>query len=246
MPLRALEYDDAFAPHPALVEAAAAALALQLEAAHQTVVAQDREAQLRRLARDVLETEDAARSRLERDLHDGAQQALVGLSLHAALAARGAVTADDSARVRRVSSRMRSTRPASVSSRSRRGARPRLLAERGLDGALGALVLTAGLPVAVDADYLRRPPRAPAARDLVHRVGGGDERAEARRRVVVAAHVAEVGGRHPADVEDDGRGGVVGTPQALAARVAEVDGTIAVSSNGFGTRVTAEFAAAAR
>ena len=32
------------------------------------------------------------------------------------------------------------------------GRPPALLAERGLDGALGALVLTAGLPVAVEAD----------------------------------------------------------------------------------------------
>ena len=165
--------------------------------------------------------------------------------MHAALAARGAATADDTARVaRELADAIDETRAGLVAIAS--GRPPALLAERGLDGALGALVLTAGLPVAVEAD---------SCADLPERL---------QRAIWFTASEAVTNALKHADasslrltlrrsasgirltVEDDGHGGVVATPQALAARVAEVDGTIAVSSNGFGTRVTVEFAAAAR
>ena len=138
------------------------------------------------------------RSRLERDLHDGAQQALVGLSLHAALAARGAATADDTARVaRELADAIDETRVGLVAIAS--GRPPALLAERGLDGALGALVLTAGLPVAVEADTCADLPERLQRAIWFTASEAVTNAAEARRRVVIAAHLAEVGERHPAD-----------------------------------------------
>src|SRR5262249_13033034 len=74
----ALEYDGAVAAHPWVVDIAVTAVALELESARQVAIAQAREVELRRLAREVVEAEDAARRRLEHDLHDGAQQVLVG------------------------------------------------------------------------------------------------------------------------------------------------------------------------
>src|SRR5262249_59134456 len=86
-PIAVLEYDAALNRHPSVIETGLAAAAVEIEARRQADIARRREAELRGLARDLLEAEDAARAALEGDLHDGAHQALVGLSLHAALAA---------------------------------------------------------------------------------------------------------------------------------------------------------------
>ncbi len=73
---------------PAAVEAAAAVVAVDLTRARRRAEATARLAELRALQREVLARQDGARSRLERDLHDGVQQQLVALRMQLALTAR--------------------------------------------------------------------------------------------------------------------------------------------------------------
>jgi signal transduction histidine kinase len=239
-PVAALELDEEITAHPALIDASVTAVALQLEARHQAALAAAREQELRGLARSVLDAEDRARRALERDLHDGAQQALVGVTLQAALAARGngdlpgrAVEANG------LADAVDDTRTELL--RISSGRPPALLAERGLDGALGALVLTAGLPVRVQADPCGDLP------DRLQRAIWFTA-AEAVTNALKHAHASSLelsllraSGTVTLTVSDDGRGGVELAPAALTARVDEVGGRLDVESSAHGTVVCARF-----
>jgi signal transduction histidine kinase len=236
-PVAALEYDDALTLHPAVVDAAVAALALQLESARQLALARNREIELRRLGRDVLDAEDRARGQLERDLHDGAQQALIGLSLQSALLARAdGGTSAEAAEVAAATDEV-----AAMLLAIAKGRPPALLAERGLDGALGALVLTAGVPVTVDIDRcddlpveMQRAVWFTAAEAVTNAL----KHARASRLQVTLRRTAT---DVSVKVADDGRGGVTGPPASLLRRVADGGGALRIESNGTGTLVSAQF-----
>jgi signal transduction histidine kinase len=74
--------------HPTLIEMAAAMVLARAANDQARAVAAARQRELQALQLALVDAEDAARVRLERDLHDGAQQRLVGLALAARLAAR--------------------------------------------------------------------------------------------------------------------------------------------------------------
>ena len=65
-----------------------AAIELNVIRRSRQAVAQARTVELRAVQRDVLDTQDRARHRLERNLHDAVQQRLVALALDASLLAR--------------------------------------------------------------------------------------------------------------------------------------------------------------
>jgi signal transduction histidine kinase len=236
-PVAALEYDDELEIHPAVVDAAVAALALQLESARQLALARNREAELRRLGRDVLDAEDRARAQLERDLHDGAQQALIGLSLQAALFARAdggtpaeaAEVADATDEVATMLLTIATGRP------------PALLAERGLDGALGALVLTAGVPVTVEIDRCDDLPvemQRAVWFTTSEAVTNALKHARASRlQVTLRRTTTDVS----VTIADNGHGGVGTPPASLSRRVANGGGALHIESNGTGTLVSATF-----
>jgi signal transduction histidine kinase len=236
-PVAALEYDDALDIHPAVVGAAVAALALQLESARQLALARNREIELRRLGREVLEAEDRARRQLERDLHDGAQQALIGVSLQSALIARAnGGTPADSAEVATAIDEVAATLLEIATGRP-----PALLVERGLDGALGALMLTAGLPVTVDIDRCDDLP-VEMQRALwftaSEAVTNALKHARASRlQVTLRRTSTDV----VVTISDNGRGGVASPPASLSRRVADGGGALHVESNGTGTLVSATF-----
>jgi signal transduction histidine kinase len=234
----ALEYDAATSAHPSVVDAAVTALALQLESARQVSVARHREVELRRLGEQVLDAEDAARRRLERDLHDGAQQALVGLTLNAALAARhnGHSNGEQrAATARELAAAVEDTRR--ILFETATGRPPALLMERGLNGALGALVLTAGVPVTVRIDNCDTLPdsmqrtlwftAAEAVTNALKHAHPSALRLELKR------DTAEV----VLDVVDDGCGGVTKPPSALLSRVADAGGDLGVTSDTSGTHI---------
>jgi signal transduction histidine kinase len=236
--IAALEYDDALAAHPAVIDAAVTALALQLESGRQLALARSRERELRELAREVLEAEDEARGRRERDLHDGAHQALVGLTLQAALAARNG-SCSSSAVARQLADAVDDV--ATMLHAIAAGRPPALLAERGLDGALGALVATAGLPVTVELDRCTDLPErlqraiwftaAEAVTNALKHAGA------TQLRVTLRRSDDEV----TLSVVDDGGGGVERPPASLQHRVAEVAGRLEVESGASGTVVLARF-----
>ena len=77
----ALVYDASLDDDPELVEAVAAAAAIALENELLQAESQDRLAQLQASRERIVAAGDAERRRLERNLHDGAQQRLVALAL---------------------------------------------------------------------------------------------------------------------------------------------------------------------
>ena len=76
-----LVYDPSLDDDPELVEAVAAAAAITLDDARLQAESEERLARAARLARALVAASDAERRRLERNLHDGAQQRLVSVAL---------------------------------------------------------------------------------------------------------------------------------------------------------------------
>jgi signal transduction histidine kinase len=188
----------------------------------------------------IVQEGDAARRKLERDLHDGAQQRLVGLALDLRLArekgeedpqAAAAMLDDASAELARATEELRELA---------RGIHPAVLSDRGLKAAVESLAKRAPLPVEIDASLEGRlPGPVEAAAYFVV--------SEALTNVVrhSDADRAEVGisrdnGRLVVEVRDDGSGGAdpAGSGlRGLADRVAALDGSLRVEDPAAGGTV---------
>jgi signal transduction histidine kinase len=105
-----------------------------------------------------VEAQDAERQKIERNLHDGAQQQLIALTIHLTLLEE---SADDSAVVRELAATVKSgIRSALDELRDlARGIYPPLLADQGLVPALQAQARRACVPVEIDADGIGRYPQ---------------------------------------------------------------------------------------
>jgi PAS domain S-box-containing protein len=200
------------------------------------------EEEVRRSRARIVAAGDEARKRLERDLHDGAQQRLMSLLLFLRLARQKvgddavATLLDQS--IDELGSAVQELRELA------RGIHPEVLTRRGIGAALR--VVSARMPVPVELDVVggRFGEQAEAAAYYVvsEALANVVKYAEASS-VVVRAREEE--GRLVVEVEDDGRGGAdpaVGTGlRGLADRVAALDGRFTVESPpGGGTRVRAE------
>src|SRR6185503_3538031 len=86
-PIAAVEHASSI-DRPTMVELAVAAAGSTIEFERSEALARSRQADAVAARRTIIEAQDVARRRLERDLHDGAQQRLVGLALQANMAAR--------------------------------------------------------------------------------------------------------------------------------------------------------------
>jgi signal transduction histidine kinase len=141
---------------PGLVEEIAAAAHLALENERLQAEAQAQLEDLRASRARIIESGDAERRRLERDLHDGAQQRLVGLSLALRLARSQLGAEADPAHLARFDEAEGELQAALAELRElARGIFPAVLAEEGLAAALEALVEDAPFPI-----ELRTPPDA--------------------------------------------------------------------------------------
>jgi signal transduction histidine kinase len=121
-----------------------------------------REAELRVSRERLVDAQDAARRRLERDIHDGAQQHLVALAVNLRLAATLAPTAPEHAAELLAAQEDAAADAVATLVQLSRGIYPPLLEERGVAAALGAV--TAGVPVAVEEHGTGRfPPAVEAA-----------------------------------------------------------------------------------
>jgi PAS domain S-box-containing protein len=192
----------------------------------------------------ILQAGDDARRRLERDLHDGAQQRLVALSLSLRLAEAKLRSDADGAASILAGAREELAHALEELRELARGIHPAVLTERGLAAAVETLVTRVPLPVQTELPVDRLPAPVEAAAYFVV--------AEALTNVVkyagaTSAHV-RVGaedGVVTVEVADDGVGGAradAGTGlRGLADRVAALDGALRVESPpGQGTRVVAE------
>jgi PAS domain S-box-containing protein len=186
---------------------------------------------------------DAARHRIERDLHDGAQQRLVVASMMLATAER-ALPADSAAAVPLAAARAELDAGLGELRELARGIHPALLTERGLVPALHALTARASVPVEVHDGVGGRLP-APVETALYYTVAEAltniDRYACASRAHVDLSRAEDV---VELEVTDDGRGGADHTRgsglRGLEDRLGAVGGRLTLDSPpGGGTRLRA-------
>ncbi|HET8528026.1 MAG TPA: sensor domain-containing protein [Gaiellaceae bacterium] len=197
---------------------------------------------------DVLETTragavDAAESelrRIERDLHDGAQARLVALGMSLGLAEQR--LAEDPSSARRLLEEARAGAEEALRELRdlARGIHPPVLADRGLEAALAALVARSPLPVDLE---VRLPLRPPAAQETAAYFVAAEALANASKHADashVGIRVGRVDGTLLVRVEDDGRGGADAAGRGLrglAQRGEALDGTVRVTSPAGGPTV---------
>jgi len=187
---------------------------------------------------------DEARRRLERNLHDGAQQRLVSLSLALRLA-QTRLESDPDAAATILSGASDELAAALEELRElARGIHPAVLTDRGLDAALEGLAARTPFPVELDRVGRRLPDPIEAAAYYVV--------SEAVANVVKHGHASTIrvgleaeNGTFRVEVADDGVGGADARAgsglRGLADRVSALDGRLAVESPpGGGTCITAE------
>ena len=185
----------------------------------------------RRLTVEAAENE---RRRIERDLHDGAQQRLVSLAMNLGMARKKFAT-DPAAAEQLLAEAHGEAKQALGELRTlARGIHPAVLTDRGLDAALSALAGRAGVPVEVDIAISRRLPTPveSAAYFVVSEALTNVTRHAAATRATVS--VSEGTGEVVVEIVDDGVGGAdpaAGTGLAgLASRVDSIDGHLVVDS----------------
>jgi signal transduction histidine kinase len=150
-PVALVLHDPALVSEGELTRAlgSAARLSVENEALRAEAMAQLHALQTSRAR--VVETADAARRRLERDLHDGAQQRLLALSYDVRLARAGAADDDDVELVSLLDAAADQTDAALEELRElAHGIYPAILTEAGLGPALETLADEAPLPVELD------------------------------------------------------------------------------------------------
>jgi len=187
---------------------------------------------------------DEARRRLERNLHDGAQQRLVSLSLALRLAHARLRDAPDEAERLLAGASEELAQALEELRELARGIHPAVLSERGLSAALEALAGRAPVPVGVTVPPDRLPPAVEAAAYYVisEALANVGKYAEAS---AVEISVTRQNGRAVVEVADDGVGGADPTRgsglSGLVDRVEALDGILKVESEpGVGTRIRAE------
>jgi len=135
---------------PALAGEVAAAASLVLENERLQAEALSQLENLRASRRRIVQAGDAARRRLGRDLHDGAQQRLVTLALALRLAQTRLEPGPDPAVAERISAAGTEVRAALADLRElAQGIFPAVLAEEGLSAAVDALADEAGIPLKI-------------------------------------------------------------------------------------------------
>jgi signal transduction histidine kinase len=137
---------------------------LQAELSARLAELSDKERQLRQHREQLVSSQELERRRLERDLHDGAQQQLVALTINLRLAkALGRSSPDDAAEL--LAEQATAAGDAiDTLARLSAGAQPRVLTEDGLAAALAAAAEVSPIPVHLDlADVGRLEPDVEAA-----------------------------------------------------------------------------------
>jgi len=210
------------------------------------VMVQQHQAQeIQAAARRIVTAEDAARRRIERDLHDGAQQRLVTLGLELGALAEQAKASGDMVMADRVGQTRAQLLEATAELRElARGLHPMVLAQSGLEPALGTLVDRSTIPVRLHVDVAGRLPSDIEATAYYVVSEALTNAARHSGASVVVVDVASVDGGLWVEVADDGRGGArPGTGsglQGLADRLAALGAGLHVDSpSGGGTRISA-------
>ena len=243
--LAAIIHDPVLLDQPALLEATGSAARLALENERLRAELRAQLLELRQSRARIVRAGDEERRRLERDLHDGAQQRLLGIGMALQLLrssvdgnARAAALLDETEP--EVQAALRELRELAS------GIHPAVLADQGLAAAVRTLADRAPVPVQVQARSSRFPPHVETAAYFVvaEALANLAKYAQAWRGWVT---IEERDGQAVVEVGDDGLGGANvngsgGTGlRGLADRVGALDGRLLIDSRpGAGTRLIAE------
>ncbi|MGH2534932.1 MAG: sensor histidine kinase [Thermomicrobiales bacterium] len=200
---------------------------------------------LTRTRSGVMEAMLVERRRIERDLHDGAQQRLVSLAMGLGMAKEKMESDPDAARQLLDASHDEAKRVLVELRELVRGIHPAVLTDRGIDAAISAVAGRSPVPVTVDVDLNGRLPEAVESTAYFVVVEALANVAKHSNASAARVHVRREHDWLIIDVEDNGAGGASmhdGTGLiGLAERLAALDGQFAVQSpTGQGTRVRAE------
>ena len=190
----------------------------------------------------------AERRRIERDLHDGAQQRLISLAMELGMAKEKMPEDPEAARELLEAAHGKAKRALVEIRELVRGIHPAVLSDRGLDAAISALAGRCPVPVVVNVELDGRPPEAvetTAYFVVAEALANVAKHAGASEARVGVWHERKPEERLVVEVVDDGKGGAdsgAGTGLAgLRDRLAALDGRLSVESPvGGPTRVRAQ------
>jgi signal transduction histidine kinase len=241
--LAALVYDASLDDDPELVEAVRAAAGMALENQRLQAEAQSQLAEVQASRERIVAAGDAERRRLERNLHDGAQQRLVALSLQLRLLESR--VGDDPSAQELVSTASDQLAESLAELRElARGIHPAVL-NHGLEAALDSLASRS--PVATTVSYEAAAPLPEPVELAAYFVASEalTNVAKYAEATLVTVRVSHAGPRAVIEIADDGIGGADAAGgsglRGLADRVEALDGRLrVVSPPGAGTVITAE------
>jgi signal transduction histidine kinase len=242
--MAALLHDPLLRDEPELLASVTAAAGIAIENARLQVELRARFEELRGSRARILEAGHKERQRLERNLHDGAQQRLVALSLELSLL-EGEVGDNSEAQERLARARREIAASLTELREIARGIHPAVVTGHGLAVALDQLAALAPVPVQLTVAIEGRLPESleVAAYYLVcESLANVGRYAQASSATV---EVSRANGRVLVEVTDDGIGGADTERgsglRGLADRVEALDGRLRIwSPSGGGTRVRAE------
>jgi signal transduction histidine kinase len=206
--------------------------------------------ELRASRQRLVAAQDQERRRIERNIHDGAQQQLVALSVRLGLA-KGLVGRDPDAELRALDELQREAADALENLRDlARGIYPPLLADQGLVVALRAQARKAQVPVEIEADEVGRYPQEAEAAVYFCTLEALQNVAKYARASRASVRLSTADGMLLFEVIDDGRGfdPEVTAPGSgltnMRDRLEALGGTLEVTSKpGHGTTVSGQIPA---
>ena len=240
----AIQHDSALNDEPELLAAATAAAGIAVENARLHAELQARLEELRGSRARVIEAGQSERQRLERNLHDGAQQRLVALSLELSLLEQR-LDGDPDTTARLAVARAEVAASLEELREIARGLHPAVVSAHGLEVALEQLAARATVPVALT---VRVGSRLPDSLEVAVFYLVSESLANVGKYAQASSASVEVTRRDDdvlVEVVDDGVGGADETRgsglRGLADRVEALGGKLRVwSPVGGGTRVRAE------
>jgi signal transduction histidine kinase len=242
-PAAVLTYDGAREDEQELVRAVTAAATLALENERLASELRGKVDEVIASRARIVESGDAARRRLERDLHDGAQQRLVSLALNLRVLGSRVDADPDAARqlelaVHELDQALEDLRELA------RGLHPSVLTERGLAAALAGLADRAPLPVELEATPAERLPDPVESASYFVVAEALTNVAKYARATRATVNVTLANCEVLVEVSDDGVGGADPAGgsglRGLVDRVSALGGTLEIDSwPGNGTTIRA-------
>jgi PAS domain S-box-containing protein len=246
VPVAALIHDPALAEAPVMTEVAKGFAQMSLQNQRLETELRSSLRELKASRSRIMSAADEERRRIERDLHDGAQQRLLALAIELELAGE-LVTSDPGKGANRLHELVEDVNEAMADIRSlASGLYPSLLLERGLVDAISEAAAACALPTSLTAEGLGR--YAPEIEGAVYfccreALQNAAKHAEGARSVAISLWEAKAEAVH-FEVRDDG----AGLPQGhggegagitnMRDRIGAMGGTLAIESHpGAGTRV---------